>query len=73
MNSVDIKLKIQYQNQLRVIKNAPGSLQDLKATLYEKLGLQNCVIRYEDEEGDLITIDSTEELADAYSFSKNNR
>ena len=63
------KLKLIKGDEIRLVRNAPQTLEELDALSVTTFGNGNFKCQYTDEEGDLITIGSDLELLEAYSVA----
>eukprot|EP01091_Cochliopodium_minus_P004348 TRINITY_DN14239_c0_g1_i1.p1 TRINITY_DN14239_c0_g1~~TRINITY_DN14239_c0_g1_i1.p1 ORF type:complete len:262 (+),score=81.16 TRINITY_DN14239_c0_g1_i1:27-788(+) len=61
---MDLKLKLNHQKETRRITLNQCTFFSLKQKIEQLFNIQNYNIKYEDEEGDLITIDSEEEMVE---------
>lgn len=66
-----VALKIYFESECRRTNKAPDSFQLLKDLIFSYTGLLDVTFKYEDEEGDEITISSESEYFDFLSFSNN--
>ena len=66
-----VALKIYFESECRRTNKAPDSFQHLKDLIFSYTGLIDVTFKYEDEEGDEITISSESEYFDFLSFSSN--
>jgi hypothetical protein len=65
-----VQLKIEYENALRRASvSRHETLAQLKATIAALVGITDCDVKYRDEENDLITIGSDQELQDVLEIS----
>lgn len=55
-------MKLRFRDDLRKISRLPASFEDLRSMVGSLFGPQNYVYRYMDEEGDLVTMASDQEL-----------
>jgi hypothetical protein len=64
-----VALKVYFGNECRRTNSAPATYDSLKTYIFNLTGLENPLVQYNDEEGDLITISSNTEYQDFLSFS----
>mmetsp|Transcript_8491 Transcript_8491/g.8406 ORF Transcript_8491/g.8406 Transcript_8491/m.8406 type:complete len:233 (+) Transcript_8491:86-784(+) len=64
--SLNIAVKLICGNQIRKLKQAPQTIQELYQEVNKLFATTKYRFKYMDEEGDLITISTTTELRDAY-------
>lgn len=61
-------LELIYDIKIRTVKVLPRSMQDLYKEVSACLGLSGIIVKYMDEEGDLITISTDQELLESYQI-----
>ncbi|CAG9329277.1 unnamed protein product [Blepharisma stoltei] len=63
---MSLKIKLVYNKEIRKLVKRPETIEDLKAMTQKLFGYKDFCFKYEDTEGDIITISSDSELEDAY-------
>lgn len=65
-------IKVVNDNEIRKLINTPENIDDLKRMTSGLFGYKDYIFKYQDLDGDLITICSDLELNDAFEYSKIN-
>ena len=68
MSSYNFSIEFVYETQTMLITPPPLSMSSLQGKVHSLLSLSNVVFKYMDEEGDLITISTDEELLESYQI-----
>jgi len=67
---MSLGLKLVRGDETRKVNKLPLNMDELKQTAHELFGLVELKYQYIDEEGDVVTIKSDNELNDAYGLAK---
>ena len=70
---MSLSIKLVFNNEIHRVTKAPPTFKDLQQYCSSIFHYPAFLVRYEDEEGDMITIASELDLQTAYSSSSSNR